>query len=84
MSDQHICDEDCAPQPRVESLQMLDLIGLGIATVGGVFGSISSGLTAMSTEFFSAARYRREIEEGIRARAEAGFELERILGDFDG
>lgn len=77
MNDEHVCDESCLTS---ESLQVLDLIGLSISTVGGILITTGNGLGAIAKEFFSAARRRRQIEENIRARAEAGFELERILG----
>lgn len=75
----HECDDDCSPGLPAESLQVLDIIGLCISTAGGVLIAFGNGLGAIGREFFSAARRRRQIEENIRARAEAGFELERLL-----
>lgn len=78
MSDhEHVCDESCLP---VETLQALDIVGLAISTVGGILITTGNGLGAIAKEFFAAARYRRQVEENIRARAEAGFELERLMG----
>lgn len=74
-------DHDCErPQPTAETLQVYDFIGIGLATIGNVIGAIGHGVGMMATEFFSAARLRRHRQEDQRARREAGYELERILG----
>lgn len=76
---EHICDEDCQPdESRTEPLELHDFIGIALGGVGAVFGNVAAFFNLCANEFYASGRYRRQRNDDARARAEAGFELERL------
>ena len=67
------------PSPPVESLQVLDLIGIGLSTGGMIAESISIGLKSLANDFYAAARLRRIRQEERRQQREVGRYLEHLV-----
>lgn len=73
-------DHDCEPlQPRAESLQIYDFIGIFCQTTGAVVATIGNGFMATGQEFYAAARLRRIRQDEHRRRTVEGLALERMV-----